>query len=183
MNAVMEVIDDVEVVILEDELRRAVMIEHPLTLRQMTGRFQYVVSYRVSKARFRELFQSFVKEFQDRAGLIAGSWHTDNGGPSRAMAWCGEQGERVMMICDGSANQDDSVIHLGFTNFEVMPDLACKNWKPIQMKSVSGANPWGIPVDELVTVETRTPINATAPKPKAKQGFWSRLFFGNRTAT
>ena len=176
MNAI---VDDVEVVILEDELRRAVMIEHPLTLRQMTGRFQYVVAYRLSKGRFRELFQSFVQEFEQREGLIAGSWHSDNGGPSRSMAWCGEQGERVMMICDGSANQDDSVIHLGFTNFEVLPELACRTWKPIMMKSDAGVNPWGIPLDDLVQVETRTPVTSPAPQ-KAKKGFWSRLFFGVR---
>lgn len=180
MNAVANEIDpDVEAVILEDELRKAVMIEHPLTLRQMTGRFQFVVAYRVSKARFRELFQSFVQEFEQREGLIAGSWHSDNGGPSRSMAWCGQNGERVMMICDGSANQDDSVIHLGFTNFEVMPELACKTWKPIMMKSDVGVNPWGIPVDDLVPVEHRTPV-AVATPPKAKKGFWSRLFFGER---
>ena len=176
MNAIMkDVIDDIEEVILEDELRRAVMIEHPLTLRQMTGRFQYVVSYRLSKGRFRELFFSFVQEFEERSGLIAGSWHSDNDGPSRALAWCGVNGERVMMICEGSAQQDDSVIHLGFTNFEVLPELACKTWKPMQMKSVAGVNPWGIPLEDLVVVETRTPVNASVTPPK-KLGFWARLF-------
>ena len=176
MNAIMqEVSDDIEQVILEDELRKAVMIEHPLTLRQMTGRFQYVVSYRLSMSRFRELFHSFVDEFQEREGLIAGSWREGDDGPCRAMAWCGENGERVMMICDGSGRQDESVIHLGFTNFEVMPELACKTWKPIQMKSTVGHNPWGIPLDELVVVETHTPAREIAIPPK-KRGFWARLF-------
>jgi hypothetical protein len=176
MNAMVnEVVDDVEAVILEDELRRAVMIEHPLTLRQMTGRFQYVVAYRLSKGRFRELFASFVETFEHRPGLIAGSWRTENDKPSRALAWCGEEGERVMMICDGSAQQDDSVIYLGFTNFTEMPELVCKYWRPIQMKSDVGVNPWGFPVEELVIVETRTPMNEV-PATKAKQGFWSRLY-------
>ena len=162
----------------EDELRKAVMIKHPLTLRQMTGRFQFVVVYRLSKGRFTELFQSFVQEFEQREGLIAGSWYSDLGGESRAMGWCGENGERVMMVCDGSARRDGSVIHLGFTNFENIPDLACVHWKPIMMKSRNGENPWGIPTDELVTVETTTPPEPVVPK--KKQGFWSRLLFGDR---
>lgn len=176
MNArVNEPLDDIDAVILEDELRRAVMIKHPLTLRQMTGRFQYVVTYRVSKGRFRELFASYVNAFSERAGLIAGSWHTDDDRPSRAMAWCGENGERVMMICEGSAQQDDSVIHIGFSNFVEPPDLVCKYWRPIQMKSDAGVNPWGFPVEELVIVETRTPVRAIVPPPK-KRSFWARLF-------
>jgi len=176
MNAIMkDVIDDIEEVILEDELRRAVMIEHPLNLRQMTGRFQYVVSYRLSMARFSELFHSFVSAFEGRKGLIAGSWYSDPGGPSRALAWCGENGERVMMICDGSGKLDDSVIHLGFTNFEVLPELACMTWKPIQMKSDPGVNPWGIALADLIVVETHTPVRVVTP-PAKKLGFWARLF-------
>lgn len=162
----------------EDELRKAVMIKHPLTLRGMTERFQFVVVYRLSKGRFSELFQSFVNEFEQREGLIAGSWHNDLGGESRSMAWCGENGERVMMVCDGSARRDASVIHLGFTNFDNIPDLACKFWKPIMMKSRNGENPWGVEVDELVAVEIHTPVQASPPK--KKQGFWSRLIFGDR---
>jgi hypothetical protein len=160
-------------VILEDELRRAVMIKHPLTLRQMTGRFQFVVVYRLSKGRFTELFQSFVNEFEQREGLIAGSWNTDNGSASRAMGWCGENGERVMMVCDGSARRDASVIHLGFTNFDNIPDLACKFWKPIMMKSRDGENPWGIPTDELVAVETTTPPEEIQAMPELT--LWTRF--------
>jgi hypothetical protein len=155
----------------EDELRKAVMIKHPLTLRQMCGRFQFVVVYRVSKGRFTELFQSFVQEFEQREGLIAGSWYSDVGGESRSMGWCGENGERVMMVCDGSARRDGSVVHLGFTNFDNIPDLACKFWKPIMMKSRDGDNPWGIPVNELIAVEERTPV-VPVVEPKS---MWTRI--------
>lgn len=160
-------------VILEDELRRAVMIKHPLTLRQMTGRFQFVVVYRLSKGRFTELFQSFVTEFEQREGLIAGSWNTDNGSASRAMGWCGENGERAMMVCDGSARRDGSVIHLGFTNFDNIPDLACTHWKPIMMKSRDGENPWGVELEALIKVEETTPPEEVTET--AELDLWTRF--------
>lgn len=158
----------------EKVVRDAVMIKHPLTVRAMVNRFQYVNTYAVSKGRFRELFQCFVEEFGEKPGLVAGQWWVDGGGPSRALAWCGQNGERVMMVCDGAANQDDSRIHLGFSNFEVLPDLACKHWKPLTMKANEGRNAWGIPIEELTPIERYT---VYAPKPKVvKKGFWARLF-------
>lgn len=154
-------------------LRNAVRIKHPLTLRQLTNRFDYVVTYQLSKGRFRELYRSYMNEFDSKPGLVAGSRHRDHDGPSRAFAWCGENGERAMMVCDGSADYDESVIYLGFTNFAQIPDLACKYWKPIQMKSDSQGNPWGILLQDLVQVETVSPPE---PEPVVKQGFWARLF-------
>jgi hypothetical protein len=156
-----------------EELRKAVMIQHPLTLRQLTNRFDYVVTYRLSKGRFRELFKSFLDEFGDKPGLIAGNWHSDHDGPSRALAWCGENGERTMMVCDGSAELDDSVIYLGFTNFSQIPELACKYWKPVQMKSDSKGNPWGVLLEDLVRVETVTSPEAALAMPE--MNLWSRF--------
>ncbi len=157
----------------KEEIRKAVMIKHPLNLRELTNRFQYVVTYRLSKGRFRELFKSFMEEFGNKPGLIAGNWHSDHDGPSRALAWCGEGGERAMMVCDGSAEHDDSVIYLGFTNFNQIPELACKYWKPTQMKSTGGLNPWGVVKDELVRVEVTTPPEEILATPELD--LWARF--------
>lgn len=152
----------------EQELRQAVMIRHPLTNRELTTRFQFTVSFQVSKGRFSELWGAFVELYKDRPGLIAGAWY-DEPGPARTLAWCGEDGERIMLIADGSGKRDNSIIHLAFSNFEVPPELPCWNWRPVKMKSRDGANPWGVEWDDLITVERFTP---PVVKPKS---MWTRI--------
>ena len=156
----------------EQELRNAVMVRHPLTLRGMTERFQFVVVYRLSKSHFKELWDAYRETFQDAPGLICGAWHIDTEGPSRTLAWCGYEGERTMLIADGSAGHDNSVIHLAFSNFADIPDLPCRYWKPVLMKSRDGENPWGIPVDDLERVPTVTPLKTVTPK----LGLWTRFW-------
>ncbi|MNY19549.1 hypothetical protein D3C86_1529890 [compost metagenome] len=78
-----------------------------------------------------------------------------------------------MMVCDGSAEHDDSVIYLGFTNFQRIPELACKYWQPTQMKSTGGLNPWGVAKDELVRVEVTTPPEEILATPELH--LWARF--------